>query len=111
MNTDDGGAEPLLLAASCTGHREATVTLGRFHSFSEPPARRVEPQEVTPDPQPTLTRRENEVLRLLSAGSSYRAIAEELYISPETVHTHCKRIYRKLGISGRRHVRGLETSP
>ena len=59
-----------MLAASCTGHREATVILGRFHSFLEPRAQRMEPKPVTTPPQPTLTRRENEVLRLLSAGGS-----------------------------------------
>jgi DNA-binding CsgD family transcriptional regulator len=70
----------------------------------------MEPTQVTTPPQPTLTRREIEVVRHLSAGYSYREIAEALYISPETVHTHCKRIYRKLGISGRCHVSALETS-
>jgi DNA-binding CsgD family transcriptional regulator len=70
----------------------------------------MEPKQVTTPPQPRLTRRENEVLRLLSAGNSYREIAEALVVSTETVHTHCKRIYRKLGISGRRHVRALEAS-
>jgi len=29
------------------------------------------------------------------------AIAANLKISPHTVHTHCERLYRKLGVSGR----------
>ena len=29
------------------------------------------------------------------------AIAEGLKISPHTVHTHCERLYRKLGVTGR----------
>lgn len=29
------------------------------------------------------------------------AIADELKVSPHTVHTHCERLYRKLGVSDR----------
>lgn len=35
---------------------------------------------------------------LYSQGSSSRSIAEKLYISPETVRTHIKNIYEKVGI-------------
>jgi hypothetical protein len=28
-------------------------------------------------------------------------IAGDLQISPHTVHTHCERLYRKLGVTGR----------
>jgi DNA-binding CsgD family transcriptional regulator len=59
---------------------------------------------------PGLTPRESEVLSLLSAGCAYREIAEALYISSETVHSHCKRIYRKLGITGRRQLNATEVS-
>jgi DNA-binding NarL/FixJ family response regulator len=47
-------------------------------------------------------------LSFLSGGYSYREIAQALYISPETVHTHCKRIYRKLRISGRRELIAID---
>jgi LuxR family maltose regulon positive regulatory protein len=59
----------------------------------------------------TLTDRELEVLRLLQGSLSLRDIAEELYISPNTVKTHAKAVYRKLGASSRtdavRIARGL----
>jgi DNA-binding CsgD family transcriptional regulator len=58
-----------------------------------------------------LTRREHEVLGHLFAGRSYREIAESLYISPETVHSHCKRIYRKLGVTGRRQLKSIGAPP
>jgi DNA-binding CsgD family transcriptional regulator len=50
------------------------------------------------------------VVDCLSAGRSYIEIAAELQISPETVHTHCKRIYRKLGIAGRHQLQMTEAS-
>lgn len=48
-----------------------------------------------------LTGRELEVLRLLAAGESNRAIAETLFISPTTVASHIASIYGKLGIDSR----------
>ena len=43
-----------------------------------------------------LTRRELEIIKLLSHGKSTDEIADELYISPHTVHTHRKNIFAKL---------------
>ena len=48
-----------------------------------------------------LTAREQEVLGLLPTGLSAREIADELGISRDTVKTHTKRIYQKLGVSSR----------
>ena len=48
-----------------------------------------------------LSDRELEVLRLLATGLSYREIAEELYVSINTVKAHTKNIYSKLGVHGR----------
>jgi LuxR family maltose regulon positive regulatory protein len=48
-----------------------------------------------------LSERELEVLGLLAAGLSYREIAEELYVSINTVKAHAKNIYSKLGVHGR----------
>src|SRR5690349_8828147 len=48
-----------------------------------------------------LTQRESEVLSLLVAGLSNRAIAAKLVVSEETVKTHSRGIYRKLGVSDR----------
>jgi len=46
-------------------------------------------------------RREREVLRMLSSGLSEREIGLELYVSFNTVHSHVKSVYRKLGVSSR----------
>ena len=49
-----------------------------------------------------LTDRELSVLRYLPSGLSQREIAAELYVSLNTVKTHCRAIYRKLGVDGRK---------
>ncbi|MEO1513733.1 MAG: response regulator transcription factor [Bacteroidota bacterium] len=45
-----------------------------------------------------LTKREIEILELLSSGKSYQKIGEELFISYKTVSSHVENIYRKLGV-------------
>lgn len=46
-----------------------------------------------------LTLKENEVLKFLSEGLSYKMIADKLGVSYSTVNTHIKHIYNKLHIS------------
>jgi DNA-binding CsgD family transcriptional regulator len=48
-----------------------------------------------------LSQRELEVLALYALGYTQKRIAKELFISPETVHTHIKNIYTKTNISSR----------
>ena len=48
-----------------------------------------------------LSDRELTVLRLLSGGSSEREIGQQLFVSFNTVHSHVKSIYRKLGAGSR----------
>lgn len=45
-----------------------------------------------------LTLREIEILKYLAQGFSVRDIANQLYISKNTVETHRKNIYYKLGV-------------
>ena len=54
-----------------------------------------------------LTAREADVLELLQQGYTNAAIAHELSIGVETVRTHARNIYRKLGISTRRDLARL----
>ena len=48
-----------------------------------------------------LSDREEEIARLLIQGKTNQEIAEGLFISINTVKTHIKRIYQKLGVSNR----------
>ncbi|GAB3688646.1 LuxR C-terminal-related transcriptional regulator [Saccharopolyspora tripterygii] len=48
-----------------------------------------------------LSRREQEVLTLLAAGATNRAIAQELVLSSETVKSHVSKILRKLRVATR----------
>jgi len=51
-----------------------------------------------------LTPREQEVLRLLARGYSYREIGSELFISIKTVETHASNVLRKLQLSSRHQL-------
>ncbi len=52
-------------------------------------------------PQPRLSRRETEVLRLLAAGMTTQKIAEALNIRPITARNHVARVLSKLGVENR----------
>ena len=49
----------------------------------------------------TLTAREVEVLGLMAEGLSNKQMAERLFVSENTIKTHCSRVFDKLG-AGRR---------
>lgn len=48
-----------------------------------------------------LTAREQEVVRLVRQGLSYKSIAEELFISERTVNKHVQHVFEKLGVANR----------
>jgi LuxR family maltose regulon positive regulatory protein len=64
-------------------------------------ARRTAGGSATPAAGAELSDRELGVLQLLSGGLSEREIGQELFLSFNTVHTHVKSVYRKLGVSSR----------
>lgn len=59
---------------------------------------RLNPQQSTSH---GLSRRELEVLRLVAAGKTNQAIADELFISVKTVDRHVSNIFAKIGVSSR----------
>ncbi len=65
----------------------ARKVVSSFNSFREPAA--------------NLTKREMEVLDLLCKGKSYKVIADDLYVSPDTVRYHLKNIYKKLQVNSK----------
>jgi DNA-binding NarL/FixJ family response regulator len=64
-------------------------------------AARLRSGEFWPGAHLGLTQRESEVLSLLVAGLTNRAIAAKLVVSEETVKTHSRGIYRKLSVQDR----------
>lgn len=52
----------------------------------------------------SLTKRENEVLELLMDGLTYKEIADKCFISVQTLNSHIKNIYTKLGVHSRAEV-------
>lgn len=51
-----------------------------------------------------LTPREREIALLLAQGNSYKRVAELLFVSPSTVQTHAKALYRKLSIHSKQEL-------
>lgn len=64
-------------------------------------AARLHSGEFWPGAHLGLTQRESEVLSLLVAGLTNRAIAAKLVVGEETIKTHSRGIYRKLSVSDR----------
>jgi pimeloyl-ACP methyl ester carboxylesterase len=64
-------------------------------------ALRAEPSAVRPVEDDPLSPREREVLALIARGLSDREIAEQLIVSPHTVHRHVANIRTKLGSGSR----------
>ena len=84
------GAETVVSrAASSPGARTAQATIVAEPSTSRRPA------------AGELTRRELEVLSGMSHGRSNAQIGAELFLSEDTVKTHARRLFRKLGAADR----------
>lgn len=95
----DAGAEEIGLAVLrlIAGESPISSAIARhlLRRFQAPAAAR-------PDGAPSpLRRRETEVLQLIAKGLSYQRIADALGMSPHTVTTHIKQIYRKLAVNSR----------
>jgi DNA-binding CsgD family transcriptional regulator len=101
QSTDRAQALDLLRQAQATVEQIGMAALsGQIESLlaaipSPPPFR-------APETNPAgLTPRELEVLRLIAAGHSTKAMAALLVVSVPTVERHITHIYEKLGVSGR----------
>lgn len=64
-------------------------------------AARLQSGEFWPGAHLSLTQRESEVLGFLVAGLSNRAIAAKLVLGEETIKSHIRAIFRKLGVNDR----------
>ena len=89
-------------------HRTQAALYARQVGLADPgevalsaPASAPVPEEDAPLVGPSLTTREQGVLRLLAQGLSNRLIARELDISEKTVKNHLSSIYFKIGATHR----------
>ena len=57
--------------------------------------------EIHDDELDRLSAREQEVMRLIARGYTYKEVAAELFISVKTVETHVSAVLRKLQLSNR----------
>jgi LuxR family maltose regulon positive regulatory protein len=115
----DGIARPFLLAGErCRSLLERQQQAGRGpRRFVALLLRTLSEHDVFsegPGPVEPLTDRERSVLMLLPTMMSNAEIADELFVSVNTVKVHLKSLYRKLGVSNRREAaaraRALEAS-
>jgi DNA-binding NarL/FixJ family response regulator len=68
------------------------------------PVQRGDALDGTGDRRPSLTEREMQVLRGMTDGKSNAEIGRDLYVSEDTVKTHARRLFRKLGARDRAHA-------
>ncbi|MCA1822949.1 MAG: response regulator [Mycobacteriales bacterium] len=84
--------------------RQAISSALRGVDLVEPSRRRaLEQRHAKPaaDGEVHLTERELQVLRGMSQGKSNGQIGRELYLSEDTIKTHARRLFRKLGVNDR----------
>lgn len=94
--------ETILASCASVGVLPERLAAARASVAAAPPITRA-PEPVVhrpPLPEP-LSERELVVLRLLRTGLTEREIGNELFISFNTVHSHVKSVYRKLGVTSR----------
>jgi DNA-binding NarL/FixJ family response regulator len=88
------------------GHLEAvhageTVVDAAMAGRAASAAARLQSGEFWPGARLGLSQRESEVLHLMVSGLSNRAIAGRLVVGDETVKSHVRSVYRKLGVGDR----------
>lgn len=84
---------------------EASVTrLSQHHAVVLDLLDRLRHRASADRPVESLTDRELEVLRRLPTLMSNREIAADVHLSVNTVKTHLKAVYRKLGVTSRREA-------
>lgn len=63
-----------------------------------------QPESASAPARSLLTKRENEIAKLVAEGLSNRAIAESLVLSPRTIDGHVERILTKLDFASRTQI-------
>jgi len=93
-------AHPSDVAATIRQTFDTSVFLAAAHTNGGALAAELEP-EAADDGGVGLTRREREILALVSEGYSNRELARMMWVTEQTVKFHLSNIYRKLDVSNR----------
>ncbi len=88
------------LGLRITRNRE-TVVVREVHVPAEAPGIKAFVPNTTHQQSLGITARELEILGLIAGGFSNREIATKLFVSENTVKTHCARVFDKLGAARR----------
>jgi DNA-binding NarL/FixJ family response regulator len=96
-----GGARGYLVKDAAVEELAAAVAMAL--SEASRPVEVTPERTFTPPPgrTPQLTERERQVLEGMASGKSNGEIGRELYLSEDTVKTHARRLFRKLGAADR----------
>ncbi len=94
------GSDELVRQLELAHHGE-TVIDRKMAARAVDTAARLQRDEFWPGARQGLTQRESEILSYMVNGLSNRGIANKLVIGEETVKSHLRSIYRKLGVSDR----------
>lgn len=81
--------------------RRETVVVREVPAPADTPAPKTLAPHTNHQDSVGITTRELEVLTLIACGFSNREIATQLFVSENTVKTHCARVFDKLGASRR----------
>ena len=103
---------PLVVLVVDEGRREDPALLEALNRVLEQLPEGIEavtpPERSSHDlgmgPRSGLTRAEDAVLALLPSGMTNAEIAERLFVSVNTVKTHLRRVFAKLGVRNRREA-------
>lgn len=99
------GARGYLHKDASRSEVRATVSQALMDPTWRLATRRLRPAEA--GSAPTLTAREIQVLEGMSHGRSNAEIGRDLFLSEDTVKTHARRLFKKLGASDRAHAVAL----
>jgi DNA-binding NarL/FixJ family response regulator len=115
----DAGASSVILKAIHPGALATFLEEALSGNIVHSPTRvnmQSEARDMHATEHPSLTARELGILRLVAAGATNSEIAQQLWITRQTVKFHLSNIYRKLGVNNRTgacryaHLNGIMAS-